>query len=186
MTPLISKKHVIDGQLITENSESPALVDRGFAISNPERDLLKITVVNRYEEAPPAVAFVRNFGLREGALASSVAHDSHNVVAVGVSDEDICAAVNLVIEQGGGLSVAAGEMREVVPLPVAGLMSLEPFDTVGRAYAHLDRLSRQLGTSLRAPFMTLSFMTLLVIPALKLSDRGLFDATRREFVSVCV
>ena len=121
-------------------------------------------------------------GLKRGALASSVAHDSHNVIAVGTNDADLCAAVNLVIEAAGGLSVADGPTRRVLPLPVAGLMSTEPCTAVGRDYGELDRLVKACGSKLRAPFMTLSFMALLVIPEIKLSDRGLFDGNRFEFL----
>ena len=143
--------------------------------------MLKIAVVNRYADAPPAVGFVRGFGLRRGAIASSVAHDSHNVVAVGTSDGELCAAVNALIEAKGGLAVVDGERAEVLPLEVAGLMSRDG-DAVAAGYAKLDRLARDLGSPLTAPFMTLSFMALLVIPALKLSDRGLFDGRAFRFV----
>lgn len=157
-------------------------VEHGSVVSDPDRDILKLTVVNRYAEAPPAVAFIRNFGLQRGAIASSVAHDSHNVIAVGASDEDLCAAVNLVIEAQGGLSVASDGVREVLPLPIAGLMSTHSCDEVGRQYAELDRLAKEFGSKLRAPFMTLSFMALTVIPEIKLSDLGLFDGVKFEFM----
>jgi adenine deaminase len=172
----------IDGQLITKCLIAPARIEDGAAVSDPERDILKIVVVNRYADAPPAVAFVRNFGLARGAMASSVAHDSHNVIGVGATDEELAAAVNLVIEQRGGLSAVGNGHREVLPLPVAGLMATGSCQEVGAAYAKLDRLVKMLGSELRAPFMTLSFMALLVIPDLKLSDLGLFDGQRFEFV----
>ena len=115
---------------------------------DPARDLLKLTVVNRYADAPPAVALVRNFGLKSGALASSVAHDSHNMVAVGASDEDLARAVNLVIQHGGGLSFAAGEIEKALPLPIAGLMSLDDAKTTGAAYQELSDLARAAGCEL--------------------------------------
>jgi len=146
------------------------------------RDLLKLTVVNRYSDAPPAVALVRNFGLKSGALASSVAHDSHNIVAVGANDEDLAAAVNLVIKNGGGLSFAAGDIAKILPLPIAGLMTTEDATTAGAAYQELSILARQHGCPLQAPYMCLSFLALLVIPQLKLSDRGLFDVGKFALV----
>jgi adenine deaminase len=180
-----SSVHVIeatDGQLLTKSVVVEPKVIDGCAVSDPRRDILKMTVVNRYRLASPAVAFIKNMGLKRGAIASSVAHDSHNVVAVGVADEDLCAAVNLVIDAGGGLAVADGEDRRVLPLPIAGLMSPDTCHDVGVAYAEIDRCVKQLGSPLRAPFMTLSFMALLVIPEIKLSDRGLFDGRRFEFL----
>jgi adenine deaminase len=174
----------IDGQLITKCVVAPARIEDGAAVSDPDRDILKMVVVNRYAKAPPAVAFVKNFGLARGAIASSVAHDSHNVIAVGVTDDDLAAAINLVIEQRGGLAAVSRDdgRAEVLPLPVAGLMATGTCQEVGAAYAKLDRLVKSLGSNLRAPFMTLSFMALLVIPELKLSDRGLFDGNRFAFV----
>lgn len=174
----------IDGQVITGRVEGRLQPRNGLIASDIEQDILKLTVVNRYEDAPPAVAFVRNFGLKKGAIAASVAHDSHNIVAVGVTDEDICSAVNAVIMNKGGLSVVCGDAREVLPLPVAGLMTDEDGFKVAGQYSKLSGLARQLGSSLRAPFMTLSFMALLVIPSLKLSDRGLFDGEAFTFTDL--
>jgi adenine deaminase len=172
----------LDGELVTESSVVKPLVDHGLALPDVTRDVLKLAVVNRYEDAPPALAFVRHFGLRHGALASSVAHDCHNIVAVGTNDADLCAAVNLVIQNRGGLASVAAAHQCVLPLPVAGLMSTDSCAEVARRYARLNGEARELGTRLRAPFMTLSFMALLVIPKLKLSDRGLFDGERFQFV----
>jgi len=175
----------LDGQLVTNEVHASAILEDGALRSDPSTDVLKIVVVNRYTDAKPAVAFIRNIGLTHGALASSVAHDSHNVVAVGVDDADIAAAVNAVIDARGGVSVHADGRTDVLPLPVAGLMSAADGYEVAAAYAALDgRVKRELGTGLRAPFMTLSFMALLVIPALKLSDRGLFDGSAFAFVDV--
>ncbi len=176
----------LDGQLITNRLEFPVQIINQAVHAQLELDILKLVVVNRYYKAPPAIAFIKNFGLRRGAMASSVAHDSHNVIAVGAEDADIAAAVNLVMEAGGGLSAAciADHVAEVLPLPVAGLMATGTCQEVGAAYAKLDKLVKNWGSPLRAPYMTLSFMALLVIPALKLSDRGLFDGARFEFTDL--
>jgi adenine deaminase len=173
----------LDGQLVTNRLPLEPLVVDDQAVSDPARDILKMVVVNRYQSAPPAVAFVKNFGLRAGAMASSVAHDSHNVIAVGVSDDDLAAAVNAVMDSGGALAAVnhrTGD-RWVLPLPVAGLMATGPVAEVAAAYEELDAAVKRWGSPLRAPFMTLSFMALLVIPALKLSDQGLFDGAAFEF-----
>jgi adenine deaminase len=176
----------LDGQLITNRLEFPVQVVNEAVHAQLELDILKLVVVNRYYQAPAAIAFIKNFGLKRGAMASSVAHDSHNVIAAGTSDTDIAAAVNLVMEARGGLSAAcvADGVAEVLPLPVAGLMATGTCEEVGRAYGKLDKLVKSWGSSLRAPFMTLSFMALLVIPALKLSDRGLFDGGTFEFTDL--
>jgi adenine deaminase len=174
----------LDGQLITPEIEGEILIRDGFAESNPEKDILKITVVNRYQDAPPAVAFIKNFGLKTGAIASSVGHDSHNIIAVGIDDESICRAVNLLIEAKGGISAVSGEKEEVLALPVGGIMSPEDGYQVAEAYTRIDRMAKEMGSSLNSPFMTLSFMALLVIPDLKLSDKGLFDGKRFEFTNV--
>ncbi|MCI0493358.1 MAG: adenine deaminase [Planctomycetes bacterium] len=173
----------LDGQLITNRLEFPTQVINEAGHAQPELDVLKLVVVNRYYPAPPAIAFIKNFGLRRGAMASSVAHDSHNVIAVGTTDADIAAAVNLVMEAGGGLSAVCREddVALVLPLPVAGLMATLPCQEVAAAYSKLDSLVKAWGSSLRAPYMTLSFMALLVIPEIKLSDHGLFDGNRFEF-----
>ncbi|MEM9417549.1 MAG: adenine deaminase [Planctomycetota bacterium] len=165
----------IDGQLVTHALDIEPYVVDGNAVSDPRQELLKIAVVNRYADTPPAVGFVTGFGLQRGAIAGSVGHDSHNIVAVGVSDHEIANAVNAVIEMQGGLSAVDGDRVETLPLPVAGLMSTRPCKAVAHAYENLDRLAKDLGSGLRAPYMTLSFMALLVIPSLKLSDKGLFD-----------
>lgn len=165
----------IDGQLVTHAQLVEPLVVEGHAAADPSRDLLKITVVNRYADAPPAVAFVTGFGLERGAIAGSVGHDSHNIVAVGATDAELCAAINAVIETQGGLAAVDGRKVRRLGLPVAGLMSLEPCEAVAREYETLDRMTKVMGSDLRAPYMTLSFMALLVIPSLKLSDLGLFN-----------
>jgi adenine deaminase len=168
----------LDGQLITNKiRESPARKN-GCFVSDTGRDILKMAVVNRYHDAPVSIGFVKNFGLQRGAIASSVAHDSHNIIAVGADDESLCRAVNLVIENRGGISCTGATAVSddlVLPLPVAGLMSNEDGYTVATRYTTLDKAAKELGSKLSAPYMTLSFMALLVIPHLKLSDKGLFD-----------
>ena len=169
---------VQEGQLITGSVILPALIEKGDAISDTSCDILKIVVVNRYQSAPPAVGFIRGFGLTHGAIASSVAHDSHNIVAVGVTDDDLCKAINTVIAERGGLCVVGKREQFTLPLPVAGLMSDGDAHYVAHRYALLLSWVIALGTPLAAPFMTLSFMALLVIPTLKMSDKGLFDSDR--------
>jgi adenine deaminase len=178
----------LDGQIVTSSFTAPAKIEEGFAVGDPERDILKFTVVNRYAEAPPAVAFIRNFNLKKGAVASCVGHDSHNILAVGTDDASLCRVVNLIIENKGGLAATdgAGEER-VLPLPVAGIMSAEDGYDVARKYSMVDAFVKEaLGCTLTAPFMTLSFMALLVIPELKLSDKGLFDGRQFRFVDLFV
>jgi adenine deaminase len=170
-----------DGQLVTKHAEVRARAVDGVVDPDPSSDLLQVAVVNRYSPAPPACAFIRGFGLKRGAIASSVAHDCHNVVAVGATREDLAAAVNAVFAARGGLAVAEGGVAESLSLPIAGLMSDRPAEEVGAAYAKLSARAKSLGSPLRAPFMTAGFMALLVIPALKLSDRGLFDGSRFAF-----
>ena len=172
----------LEGQLITNKLEYAPKTHNGQVVSDTGRDLLKIVVVNRYHTAPVAKAFIKNFGLQQGAIASSVAHDSHNIVAVGADDESLCRAVNLVIEQRGGISCVSDSSEMVLGLPVGGLMSHEDGYKVAEAYTTIDALAKSLGSPLAAPFMTLSFMALLVIPHLKLSDKGLFDGDAFRFV----
>jgi adenine deaminase len=172
----------LDGQLITNRLSAEPTIINNSIISNPDKDILKIVVVNRYNDAPVTKAFIKNFGLKEGALASSVAHDSHNIVAVGVDDESICNAVNLVIKHKGGVSFCEDDLEMIVPLPVAGLMSNEDGYKIAEQYSLIDKAVKDAGSTLGSPFMTLSFMALLVIPHLKLSDLGLFDGDRFEFV----
>ncbi|KYG71953.1 adenine deaminase [Roseivirga echinicomitans] len=172
----------LDGQLVTNCIQAEAATDQnGNIVSNTESDVLKMVVVNRYQPAKPAIAFIRNFGLKEGAIASSVGHDSHNIIAVGVTDADIVKAVNLIIEAKGGVSAVSEKEEALVPLPVAGIMSAEDGYKVAEAYSAIDKISKQMGSKLNSPFMSLSFMALLVIPSLKLSDLGLFDGDSFKF-----
>ncbi|MGY0407337.1 MAG: adenine deaminase [Polaribacter sp.] len=174
----------LDGELITNQIKVDSLIKYRNLVSNTENDVLKITVVNRYKNAKPAIAFIKNFGLKEGAIASSVGHDSHNIIAVGVSDEAICKAVNLIIENSGGVCAVNASEEKIVPLPVAGIMSDKSAKEIGKLYAELDKMAKQMGSKLRAPYMSLSFMALLVIPSLKLSDKGLFDGNTFRFTSL--
>ncbi|MEM5538270.1 adenine deaminase [Olleya sp. AS48] len=174
----------LEGQLVTNQLIEEATTQNGNLVSNTVTDVLKMTVVNRYKNDEPALAFIKNFGLKEGAIASSVGHDSHNIIAVGVSDEAICKAVNLIIENKGGICAVSDTDQKIVSLPVAGIMSDKNAETIGHAYAELDTFAKQLGTTLNAPYMTLSFMALLVIPSIKLSDKGLFDGGKFEFVEL--
>ena len=171
----------IDGQLITKKLNLKPRRENGSWVSDTASDVLKIVVVNRYTSAPIAKAFIHNFRLREGAIASSVAHDSHNIVAVGVDDESLARAINLLIEQRGGVSCVGEGVEMVLPLPLGGLMSGDDGYAVAEAYTAIDRAAKELGSTLAAPFMSLSFMALLVIPSVKLSDRGLFDGDRFTF-----
>jgi adenine deaminase len=173
----------LDGQLITNKILASLGEDEEILKTNIEEDILKIVVVNRYTNAPIAKAFIKNFGLNKGAIASSVAHDSHNIVAVGVDDESICKAVNLVIENKGGISCISGKRHIIFPLPVAGLMSTDDGYEVAKKYSAIDKAAKDLGSKLSAPYMTLSFMALLVIPHLKLSDLGLFDGDEFRFIN---
>lgn len=176
----------LEGQLITNKLIYPITdfnVENENIFSNTDKDLLKMVVVNRYFNAPIAKTFIKNFGLKEGAIASSVAHDSHNIVAVGVDDTSLARAINLVIQQKGGVSAVSINNEKVLGLPVAGLMSADDGYKVADAYTAIDNMVKyELKSTLAAPFMTLSFMALLVIPHLKLSDMGLFDGDKFEFV----
>lgn len=173
-----------EGQLITNEIDVSPKRENGSIISDVENDLLKLAVVNRYKDEKPAIAYIKNFGLKKGAIASCVAHDSHNIIAVGVTDEDICNAVNCILEHRGGVSVVYNGKQEVLPLPIAGIMTNEDGYRVAENYSKIDKLAKDLGSKLHAPYMTLSFMALLVIPALKLSDKGLFDGNKFEFVEL--
>ena len=174
----------VDGQLLTLDLRLAPTVVQDEVVADPERDILKLVVVNRYQSSPPAVAFIRGFGLQHGAIASSVAHDSHNIVAVGVTDSDLCQAVNAIIEEQGGICAIGPDFTELLSLPIAGLMATQDGYQVAQKYTAVDARAKELGAPLDAPFMTLSFMALLVIPHLKLSDQGLFDGNIFRFVEL--
>ncbi len=172
----------IDGQLVTEREDVRPTIKGGEVVADPDRDLLKIVVVNRYQDAPPAIGLIRNFGLKTGAVAGSVAHDSHNVVAVGASDKSIAAAINGVICAKGGLAFCSPDQEMIHPLPIAGLMGEGDAWEAARAFETLTALAKEDGCQLRSPFMTLSFMPLLVIPSLKIGDRGHFDVGKFSLI----
>lgn len=175
----------LNGQLITNKLKVPVATlktNDGFLKSNINEDILKITVINRYRNAPVALGWIKNFGFKEGAIASTVAHDSHNIIAAGADDESIAKAVNLVINEKGGISCVSKNAAIVLGLPVAGLMSNSDGYIVAKKYIEIDRMAKGLGSSLSSPFMTLSFMALLVIPHLKLSDKGLFDGDSFQLI----
>ena len=174
----------LDGELVTNQIEANPLIIDGNLVSNTTTDVLKMTVVNRYQNTNPSIAFIKNFGIKNGAIASSVGHDSHNIIAIGTSDELICRAVNLLIQHKGGICALNNTTEKIVALPVAGIMSDQPAEIIGNAYAELDAMAKDMGSTLSAPFMTLSFMALLVIPSIKLSDQGLFDGNSFNFIPV--
>ena len=176
---------VLDGQLVTNEWITGAKIIDGAIVPDLEKDVLKVVVVNRYSEAAPAVAFIRNFGLKAGALASSVAHDSHNIISIGCDDESIARAVNLIIGAKGGVSAAGAGEEYLLELPIAGLMTDQDGYEVAESYTSIDRfVKNRLGSTLKSPFMSLSFMALLVIPSLKLSDKGLFDGKNFKFTAL--
>ena len=174
----------LEGELVTNELIENSLIEDGNLVSNIHTDVLKMAVVNRYKNEKPAIAFIKNFGLKKGAIASSVGHDSHNVIAIGSTDEAICNAINLLIETKGGICALSNSEKKVLPLPIAGIMSDQNGKTIGKEYALLDQMAKEMGSSLKAPYMTLSFMALLVIPSLKLSDKGLFNGSKFEFTSL--
>jgi adenine deaminase len=173
-----------DGQLITGAEIVTATIEGNNVVGNPHADILKLVVKNRYFGAPAAMGFITGFGLKSGAIASCVAHDSHNIVAVGADDSSIAEAINLVIRHKGGISLVNGEKRMILPLPFAGIMSDDDGFGVAEKYSAMDQIVKQMGSKLGAPYMTLSFMALLVIPALKLSDKGLFDGNTFSFTGI--
>jgi adenine deaminase len=175
--------NALDGQLITEKTIVDLPTEKGVVQIDLKNDILKICVVNRYSEAKVAIGFIHNFGLKDGAIASTVGHDSHNIIAVGTSDEAICEAVNLLVKNKGGLSAVGLSEKKTIALPIAGLMSNLSCQEIGSAYSEIDLFVKKMGCPLSAPFMTLSFMALLVIPKIKMSDLGLFDAEKFEFLT---
>jgi adenine deaminase len=174
----------LEGQLITNTVIGQAVAVGENLTSNTADDILKIAVINRYQKAKPAIGFIKNIGLKRGAIASTVAHDSHNIIVVGADDAVMAKAVNLLIESKGGVVASDENSVSLLPLPVAGLMSNQNAYEVAKAYEKTDAAAKALGCSLHAPFMTLSFMALLVIPQLKLSDKGLFDGGKFEFTDL--
>jgi adenine deaminase len=174
----------LEGQLITNEISATLQPVDGLLQSDVKQDVLKLVVVNRYKKSNVAFGFIKNFTLTKGAIASTVAHDSHNIICIGTSDNDMLTAINTVINNKGGLCVFDDTNLNVLPLPIAGLMSDGDAQTVAQTYADLNEATVAMGCKLKAPFMTLSFMALLVIPDLKLSDKGLFSGKSFEFTSL--
>lgn len=174
----------LDGQLITKELITTAKIEQGYVVADLPQDVLKFVVLNRYADVPPAVAFIQGFGLQEGAIASCVGHDSHNILAVGTDEESLTRAINGIIANRGGIAAVANAEEKVLPLPIAGIMSDLDGYTVAQAYEAIDTMAKQMGATLSAPYMTLSFMALLVIPQLKLSDKGLFDGQSFQFADL--
>jgi adenine deaminase len=174
----------IEGQLITNQILADPKVENNNVVSDIEHDILKLVVMNRYKVSEPAIGFIKGFGFKKGAIASSVAHDSHNIIAVGTSDAELIKAINLIIRERGGVSYVADDEHIVIPLPVAGIMSNSDGFELAKLYSHIERKAKSLGGKLSAPYMTLSFMALLVIPDLKLSDKGLFDGKNFKFTNL--
>jgi len=175
---------VDDGQLFTHSGWSVQKTENGNVISDIENDVLKIVVYNRYQPSEPAIGFIKNIGLKRGALASTVSHDSHNIVAVGTSDKEIVSAINQIIDSKGGILACDGERTCLLALPVGGVLSDEVGSVISKQYEEIDAMAKELGSGLKAPFMTLAFMSLLVIPKLKLSDRGLFNGSTFSFTNL--
>ena len=174
-----------DGELLTKEIIGN-LPGKDFIEPDKKTDILKIVVKDRYNDAPPAVGFIKGFGLKKGAFSSSVAHDSHNIICIGTTDSDIVAAINEVVKMKGGLAVVHEGNAETLRLPIAGIMSDKPVSEVADKYESLSSLVKSFGCKMSAPFMTLSFMALLVIPELKLSDKGLFDGRKFGLVPLFV
>lgn len=171
-----------DGELITGREDYELQLKGDEVLPDPSRDILKIAVVNRYSKEKPAVGFIKNFGIKKGAIASSVAHDSHNIIVIGCSSEDMSQAVNLIMDNKGGVSAVSENRNEILPLPVGGIMTDEPGEKVAAGYERLNTMAIEMGSTLQSPFMLISFMALLVIPSLKMSDKGLFDGLSFQFV----
>jgi adenine deaminase len=167
--------HAIDGQLITNLVWAKPTIKEDKIVADIENDLLKVVVYNRYRASKPKIGLIQSFGFKSGAIASTVAHDSHNIIAVGADDESLLNAINLVVKEQGGISCVYENESKVIGLPVAGLMSIADPYQVANDYITIDKMAKSLGTQLQSPFMTLSFMALLVIPHIKMSDLGLFD-----------
>ena len=167
--------HAIDGQLITNLVWAKPKIKEDKIVADTDNDLLKVVVYNRYHTSKPKIGLIQSFGFKSGAIASTVAHDSHNIIAVGADDESLLKAINLVVQEQGGISCVYEDESKVIGLPVAGLMSIADPYQVANDYISIDKMAKSLGTQLQSPFMTLSFMALLVIPHIKMSDLGLFD-----------
>jgi adenine deaminase len=188
---LVENKHtsinvieIVPDSLITKKILYKPVNQSAFVTSDVTNDVLKIVVLNRYSDAKPQVGFIKGYGLKKGAIASTVAHDSHNIIAVGVSDDAILRVIERIQQIKGGLVVYDDNVFKELCLPIAGLMSDQPCDVVASNYQQLNLFAKTLGTQLNTPFMTLAFMSLLVIPELKLGDKGLFDVNQFQFIEL--
>lgn len=177
---------VVEGELFTNVFYSDPVIENGNVVADLKNDVLKMVVMNRYTDKKPCVGFIHNIGFKRGAVASTVAHDSHNIIAVGTKDEDIQRAINLLVKTKGGISLVDGDKERILPLPIAGLMTAENAWEVAHKYENMEKAAKDLGAKVQTPFMTISFMALLVIPRLKLSDMGLFDGDTFKFTSLFV
>jgi len=175
-----------DGDLLTGKELIEPTTENGFVVSDTDRDILKIVVVNRYKKSTPQIGFIKNFNLKKGAIAGSIAHDSHNIIAIGTSDQNIVNAINKVIENKGGIVAINGDDYKDLKLNVAGLMSTGEAEDVAAKYHEVHTMAKTFGSKLTAPFMTMAFMALLVIPELKIGDKGLFDVSKFDFTSLFV
>ncbi|WP_430811413.1 MULTISPECIES: adenine deaminase [unclassified Carboxylicivirga] len=176
-----------DGDLLTDAEIWKPKIRMGEVIlADPEQDIAKIIVLNRYKKAAPVVGFIKNFGLKKGAFAGSVAHDSHNIVAIGVDDDSLLRVIAAVINAQGGIAAANQQDEMLLELPIAGLMSASDGNLVAERYKELNAFVREMGCTLKAPFMTMAFMSLLVIPTLKIGDQGLFDVSTFKFTSLFI
>lgn len=176
--------NVDDGQLFTTEINCPQKIENDNVISDIESDVLKLVVYNRYQSSAPSIGFIKNIGLKRGSMASTVAHDSHNIVAVGTSDAEIVSAINQIVESKGGILACDGDKTCLLPLPIGGVMSQDKGAVIAQRYEEVDAMAKELGSTLKAPFMTVAFMSLLVIPELKLGDKGLFDGRNFKFVEL--
>ncbi|MFC2104754.1 adenine deaminase [Bacteroidota bacterium] len=175
-----------DGDLLTGKEIFTPKIENGNAVSDTGRDILKIVVVNRYQKSKPQIGFIKNFNLKKGAIAGSIAHDSHNIIAIGTNDKDIVNAINIVIENKGGIVACYEKEYKSLKLNVAGLMSTEEAEDVAQKYQEVHSMAKELGSKLTAPFMTMAFMALLVIPEMKIGDKGLFDVSKFDFTTLFV
>ncbi|MDG5799366.1 adenine deaminase [Marinilabiliaceae bacterium ANBcel2] len=177
--------NVKDGELITDIFNWDIREYRNNYLNGDlKQDIIKLVVYNRYSHSTPSIGFVKNIGLKDGAIGGTVAHDSHNIVVAGTDDQYIVELINNIVDNKGGIGIKCSEGLKILPLPVAGLMSLESVNEVALLYTEIDSLAKKSGSQLSAPFMTLSFLSLLVIPSLKLSDKGLFCSDNFQFESI--
>ena len=175
---------VSDGNLVTGWGSGRPKVEEGKLVSDTNKDLLKMVVMSRYNNEKPVVGFAQGFGFKKGAISASIAHDSHNIIAVGTKDSDILNALNTLIELKGGMVASEGNETRSVKLDVAGLMSNKRGEDLLVEYTYLSDFTKTFGSSFHSPFMTLAFMSLLVIPKLKLSDKGLFDVEQFKLIDL--